>query len=315
VRKAEINPLDFPKFAKSFLHTTTVSPQLSNVTKMSQVFVSYAWESSNHKLWVKELAVRLRLDGIGVILDQWELAPGDQLAEFMEKSIRTSDSVLIICTPAYKLKSDVRAGGVGYEGTVITAELLTGSARRKFIPLHRAGEWKDAAPSWLLGSFYLDFRRSGDDLEDAYFDLLTTLQGKREAAPPIGSPRFPRQHRNEIIRPIGHDSTSSKNDGAGAFPFVLQKLLESGQHDPTLIERGRDWLIRTPQNDPAWPQIWNSLINSRPNDAELNHMGRYWLRQTAQGDPAWTHVWNALMNIQPEDPELIELGQQWLTKN
>ena len=65
-------------------------------------FISYSWEDKEHKKWVKDLALKLRTDGVDVKLDQWEVVPGDQLPNFMEKSIREIDYVLIICTPKYK---------------------------------------------------------------------------------------------------------------------------------------------------------------------------------------------------------------------
>ena len=52
---------------------------------------------------------------------------------FMEKSISDSDYVLVICTPKYKEKSDNRKGGVGYEGHIISGELLSTGNERQFI--------------------------------------------------------------------------------------------------------------------------------------------------------------------------------------
>lgn len=86
-------------------------------------FISYARESDEHKAWVIELGTRLRSDGIDLTLDEWHLRPGDELPRFMESAIRESDSVLVVCTPAYRAKSDARSGGVGYEGSMITAEI------------------------------------------------------------------------------------------------------------------------------------------------------------------------------------------------
>lgn len=149
-----------------------------------KIFISYAWENSGHKNWVKQLAVRLRGDGVETVLDQWELAPGDQLSAFMERSVRTSDFVLIVCTPTYRDKSDSRAGGVGYEGDIMTAEVATGTDRRKFIPLLRTNSWNMVAPSWLRGSYYIDLR--GDPYsEDNYIDLLHTILDLREKAPAV----------------------------------------------------------------------------------------------------------------------------------
>jgi len=149
-----------------------------------RVFISYAWEDDEHRSWVKSLATKLRADGVETVLDQWELAPGDQLARFMEKSVRESDFVLIICTPKYKEKSDARSGGVGYEGDVMAAEVATGVDRRKFIPLLRSNTWANASPSWLRGSYYVDFRREFV-LDGNYADLLDTLRGRREQAPQV----------------------------------------------------------------------------------------------------------------------------------
>lgn len=149
-----------------------------------KIFISYTWENPKHKNWVKQLATRLRADGVETVLDQWELTPGDQLSIFMERSIRTSDFVLIICTPKYKDKSDGRTGGVGYEGDIMTAEVATGTERRKFIPLLRRNSWVNAAPSWLRGSYYIDLRGNPYS-EENYIDLLNTLLDRREKAPTV----------------------------------------------------------------------------------------------------------------------------------
>jgi hypothetical protein len=155
---------------------TTMSPP--------KVFISYAWESDEHRAWVKSLAARLRGDGVETVLDQWELSPGDQLPRFMERSVRESNFILIMCTPKYQEKSDGRLGGVGYEGDIMAAEVATGVDRRKFIPLLRSNAWASAAPSWLRGSYYLDVR--GDPYpEENYSELIDTLHGRREKAPPV----------------------------------------------------------------------------------------------------------------------------------
>jgi len=128
------------------------------MTNYPTSFISYSWEDDEHKKWVKDLASRLRQDGVDVRLDQWEVIPGDQLPSFMEKSIREIDYVLIICTPKYKRKSDNREGGVGYEGDIITGEVFQKQNHRKFIPILRKGVWNESAPSWISGKYYVDLR-------------------------------------------------------------------------------------------------------------------------------------------------------------
>jgi hypothetical protein len=160
-----------------------------NEEQSPKVFISYSWDGESHREWVRELATRLRTeDGVDVKLDCWETVPGDQLLEFMEQAVQESDYVLCICAPRYKEKFDRRSGGVGYEGDIMTGEVFVSRYQRKFIPIFRKGEWKEAAPSWLLGKYYVDMR--GDPYsENSYQDLVTTLHGEHEEAPPIGKNR------------------------------------------------------------------------------------------------------------------------------
>jgi hypothetical protein len=65
----------------------------------------------------------------------------------MERSIRDSRSVLVICTEDYKDRFDGRKGGAGYEGHIITADILRSTGTNKFIPILRQGEWTTAVPT------------------------------------------------------------------------------------------------------------------------------------------------------------------------
>jgi len=152
-----------------------------------RAFISYSWDDDPHKEWVAQLATDLRKDGIVTILDQWHAIPGDQLPAFMEKEIRENEYVLIICTPNYKLKSDHRKGGVGYEGDIMTAEVHTQGNHRKFIPILARGTWKESAPSWLKGKYYVDLS-SSEKRDKNYSDLKATILGIRKSAPPVGIP-------------------------------------------------------------------------------------------------------------------------------
>lgn len=151
-----------------------------------KAFMSYSWDCQEHKDWVHELALRLRQDGVDVVLDRWHAVPGDQLPQFMESAIRYSDFVLIVCTPKYQSKSNGRQGGTGYEGDVMSAEIFVTGNQRKFLPLLRFGEWNDAAPSWLLGKYYLDFRSNPYE-EATYQQLLDVLHSTAPPVPLVGS--------------------------------------------------------------------------------------------------------------------------------
>jgi hypothetical protein len=135
---------------------------------------------------VRQFAERLRENGVEVALDQWELQPGDMLPAFMERAVRENDYVLIVCTPHYAERSNRRLGGVGYEGDIMTAEVLNTRNRRKFIPIFRMGDrWENAAPTWLHGAYRVDLR-GNPYAEEQFQDLLTTLHGLRPTAPPVG---------------------------------------------------------------------------------------------------------------------------------
>jgi nucleotide-binding universal stress UspA family protein len=210
---------------------------------MSSVFISYSWDSDIHREWVRKLAERLRADGVDVSIDRWETVPGDQLPAFMERAIRENKFVIIICTARYKRRSDAREGGVGYEGDIMTGEVLTSQNNRKFIPVLRDGAWQEAAPSWLVGKYYINLTGNPYSERD-YEDLVRTLLGVRETAPPIGKPfatinssaaqhsvsmpeDLPMEFQDiKITRVIVEDITEPRNDGTAgsslySIPFAL----------------------------------------------------------------------------------------------
>jgi hypothetical protein len=186
--------------------------------RVPTVFISYAWEKDVNK-WVQGFASRLRADGVDARIDQWETVPGDHLTEYMERSIRDNEFVLIICTPLYKLKADSRSGGVGYEGHIITGEIFSQANHRKFIPVLCKSDWSSSAPSFLKSKFYSDLTDS-PGFENNYGRLLGTLNGRLIQPPPIGSPSVP------SARPsVGPSSTPSPelNDGES-----ILRALEDG---------------------------------------------------------------------------------------
>ena len=206
--------------------------------KPPRAFVSYSWDDDAHKEWVAYLATNLRDDGVDTTLDQWHAVPGDQLTSFMEKEIRENNYVLIICTPNYRRKSDQRKGGVGYEGDVMTAEVLTYGNHRKFVPILARSSWKESAPSWLKGKMYLDLTAE-EKYEKNYPDFLATLHGNRPSAPPLRpSPRAvrpegkmhpPSDEPVRIVGVIADEVTQPLLDGtpgSGLYtvPFRLNRV-------------------------------------------------------------------------------------------
>lgn len=136
---------------------------------MATVFISYSWDSSEHKAWVRRLGDDLRARGITVWLDQFDLRLGDDVTKFMEHGVSEADYVLLICTDMFGQKANDRRGGVGYEQAIVTSEILDSSPTRgRFVCILRQGTPSRALPAYMRSRLWLDCR---DD-----FAYLTALQ-------------------------------------------------------------------------------------------------------------------------------------------
>ena len=134
-----------------------------------KVFISYSYDSKAHETWVAKLAEDLTNRGIYVILDKWDLSPGRHMPNFMERGIGESDKVICILTPKYKEKAQSLKDGVGFEYSVMSAEIFEGMPREKFVPVLRIGDFKDSNP--FKGAFVLDMRND-DEYQEKLKDLI-----------------------------------------------------------------------------------------------------------------------------------------------
>ncbi|MFA6978741.1 MAG: toll/interleukin-1 receptor domain-containing protein [Ignavibacteriaceae bacterium] len=140
-----------------------------------KVFISYSWDSEEHKSWVLNLAGRLTADGVYVILDQYDLYAGKNMTQFMERAVDEADKVLTILTKNYKIKADNRTGGVGYEYSMITQEFFSSQANNnKFIPIRREGTYEEAAPKFL--GILVSHDMTNDEMfEKSYSELIKVI--------------------------------------------------------------------------------------------------------------------------------------------
>ncbi len=136
-----------------------------------KVFISYSHDTPEHKQWVSELSAKLHRKGVEVILDQWHLRLGDDLAQFMERGIRDSDRVLVICTDSYVRKANAGEGGVGYEPMIVTRKLVEDVGNNKFIPIIRQALGEDKTPSFLGTQVYIDLPAE-DQFDEKFNELL-----------------------------------------------------------------------------------------------------------------------------------------------
>ena len=174
-----------------------------------RVFISYSHDSDYHKMWVLKFSKRLRTCGINVILDEWDLKLGGDIAVFMEANITDSDKVLIICTDRYNEKADAGTGGVGYEKTIVTRELISNSQSDRFIPIVRQYSGRDKMPKFMGSRRYVDL---SDELkfEDEFEELVRQLRGQPH----------PDKH------PVGQYSDTNFNEGVIG---TLMRIPRTGQ--------------------------------------------------------------------------------------
>ena len=225
----------------------SVSGSVARIEGAPSAFISYSWDSEEHRRWVIALATRLREKGVNVVLDHWHLKLGADKTLFMEKAIRESDHVLLICTPKYKEKADGRLGGVGWEASIVTAELADDLTQTKFIPVLREESFKATLPIWLKNRVGVDL--SADPYsEDEFQLLLRDLHEAAVAPPPLGpAPAF-----SEEARATSH-STQSVSASLDPFPAA----------------EARDGSARFRGPGEPLGQFWNTLPFAQGPDHEV----------------------------------------------
>jgi hypothetical protein len=140
------------------------------------VFISYSWDSEEHKAWVKRLADRLNEEnGIDVWLDQYQLA-GTSLTAFMQDGLKNADKVLVIGTPNYKKKAESHKGETNVEDQIINIHMSRDFTTTKFIPILRKGSYTESFTILVRDPIGYDFS------DDASFEseLQMLIEGLTE---------------------------------------------------------------------------------------------------------------------------------------
>jgi tetratricopeptide (TPR) repeat protein len=160
------------------------------------VFISYSHDSPEHEQRVLNLANRLRGDGFDAAIDQYETSPREGWPVWMEKQIRESDFVLVVCTPPYLGRAERREKeGVGkgaiWETALTLQYLYNASANNeRFVPVVFSEENVSDIPIALQSATYYLLND-----EKGYHRLLHRLRKQPEVEKPAvgvspGVPKF-----------------------------------------------------------------------------------------------------------------------------
>jgi len=159
--------------------------------KNIKIFVSYSWDSEEHKKWVLKLADDLS-QYIHVSLDQYDLSAGKPINLFVEEKIKESDKVLILMTPEYASRADKRVKGAGYEYSIINTDLARNleiyKDKSKYIPILRSGNDNKSIPVYLKQFYYHDMR-TDSHYDEKFRDLLKVLSDQPIIPRPLISDR------------------------------------------------------------------------------------------------------------------------------
>jgi TIR domain len=129
-----------------------------------RLFISYSWSNPQHEQWVVDLANDLVASGIDVVLDKWDLREGHDAIAFMEKMVTDPSiaKVALVCDEGYATKADGRAGGVGTETQIISAEVYVKQDQGKFVAViaEKGTDGKPFLPTYYKSRIYIDLSES-----------------------------------------------------------------------------------------------------------------------------------------------------------
>ena len=227
-----------------------------------KVFISYSHDSPEHRRWVSELGAKLRHNGVDAILDQWDLGPGDDVTQFMERGIIDSDRVLVVCTDQYVRKANAPEGGVGYERMIVTAQLARDLGTDKFIPIIRQASEEEKTPTFLETRVYIDFTDE-HQFESEFEKLIRELHRMPVVErPPLG--------KNPFAKLPSEQEAPAVEGAAAQLPEIPAQV---GSADEAYLAAVK---LARAEDEFGWrqlvkqikPRVFNSLVQWRQNELD-----------------------------------------------
>lgn len=139
-------------------------------------FISYSWDSTEHKQWVKKLTNNLRKNGVDATIDDFITQHETvNLNMMMVTQLKNSDYIIIVLTEEYARKADEVKNGVGFE-TILSMPYVRENLR-KIIPIMRhTGDYTKVFPFHLTGVNAIDFTND-DEFNEKLDELIHRIFG------------------------------------------------------------------------------------------------------------------------------------------
>lgn len=312
------------------------------VEEAIKVFISYSWDSEEHRKKVLGLAQALRDDGLDCMIDQFILSP-DNWDRWMLDQIDESDFVLIVYSERYyrryRGKEEVNKGlGVTWESTLIMGKIYDAQGKNgKFYPVFLNSPNREVIPDGVRTSFYDLSRYNLFNLETdpnrlkndgGYKDLYRLLTHQPSVVPKrIGSLK----KLEPIYRP-SPPSTDPFSQGTCSLTSpvleidsgTLQKNLVDLQKKGTL-EECREVIIQTSQwllQHPDESYVRNQLLKLVQSKATVEQQHQIidqttlWLLENLETSNSYTLTEYLKLVISKGTPEqgqsAVSLTLNWL---
>lgn len=253
-------------------------------------FISYAWESNEHKDWVRKLAERLVENGVETSLDQWDIELGSDMPQYMETCVRESDFVILVCTPTFAAKANSGKGGVGYEKHIVTGEIYeSATSTRKFVPLLRRGNPEESLPSYLKSKYCIDFREDSEfdsKLEELLRHIFHSPKYKR---PPLGrQPTFTTQAKRPLMNTTKQEPTKSSlatikeiSEFATSYSGMFLSASEAKEFVEWWVEHCADKDFDDFKEVYQYASSYSGIFSS---NTEALEFGKLWMTEYAEKD-------------------------------
>jgi hypothetical protein len=247
------------------------------VERNPTVFISYSHDNKTHQDRVLALSNKLRTEGIDCQLDQYEESPSEGWPRWMQKMIKSTDFVLLVCTPTYYkrvmgVEEEGKGHGVRWEGNLIYQEIYdSGTENHRFIPVIFNDGSHSSVPDPIRGATVYNI----DDVAD-YDKVYWRLRGVKITKPELGKLRKlePKPRRTIFVSGLIDTTLWDKAKWKGtaymfdyddAEPPYIALIFDNPKYGKLIFEQLRDLIGENDPND----ELRLSIVEGEaPNQAQ-----------------------------------------------